>query len=1126
MTDTQRFRLAGAGSRKASGASQGCSGVWKFPGRAPGRSGRAGKLCERLGRTLNVDGRIELRIGSMNVGSLRGRGDEVVETVGRRKLDVCLLQETRRRGAQDPAGSRNQVRRWSVAGCVYKFFWSGNPEGTYGVGILLAESWADKVFEVQRPSDCIILLKLIIGSTVYSIVNVYAPQSGRISAVKDRFYDQLNAVIAKIPNSEELVIGGDWNGHVGKSADGFHQIHGGFGFGERNAEGGRILDFAVAHDLVIGNTLFEKRDSHLITFDSGENQTQIDYFLIRRRLRKYIRDIKVIPGEECLKQHRLLVCIFQVAAQAKVRRRFTPRLRTWKLRDPACTADFESKFAEKCASGLLADSATQSPEEIWSHLKNGLNSAAEEVCGYTKNHQWRKETWWWNSRVDEAVKEKRRCYKVYTKLKRQKLYNEAFASAKAEYDSAKKLAKQIIWHAKHDASKTQFADVKPNSTKIHRIAKQMRRQNQDICGDMPVRNQQGELCLDESARLQAWVEHYKGLLNVEFPWDEEALPDAPPVEDCALGITDKMVSVALNKMKCGKAAGPSGIITEMLKAAGPKGIEFLRELIIAVVKHGKIPEDWEMSFILNLYKGKGDALNTGNYRGLKLTEHVMKVMEHLIGNLIKELINIDEMQYAFVQGQGTTDAIFIVRQLQEKYLNKFDSNNKNITLYFAFVDLEKAFDRVPRKVLWWAMRTLGIPESIVRVVQAMYNNARSKVRVGSKCSEEFEVGVGVHQGSVLSPLLFIIVLEALSRNFRTGVPWELLFADDLVIVDDSLERLIERVLEWKNGLESKGLRVNMTKTKFMASGLDLDVLHESGKFPCAVCRTGVGASSIQCTKCNFWVHKKCSGLKTIKSTSDYACPRCKGAKDVRPLDGRPFEEVQVGDSTLEAVDRFCYLGDMLSSGGGCMAAAIARCRCAWGKFRENLPLLTARALPFKIRGRLFTSVVRNSLLHATETWPMSTEVLYRLCRNDRAMIRWICGVKPSDDPSMADLHNKLGLCDLKEAIRVRRLRWYGHVMRHDEKQISKVRSLPTPGKRRQSRPRMTWEECIKRDLEGSQLKQISALDRDLWNESLCKGPLAPTPSLTGSAPQPTGARPRVVGMRTRSSIKKKPDLID
>ena len=75
---------------------------------------------------------------------------------------------------------------------------------------------------------------------------------------------------------------------------------------------------------------------------------------------------------------------------------------------------------------------------------------------------------------------------------------------------------------------------------------------------------------------------------------------------------------------------------------------------------------------------------------------------------------------------------------------------------------------------------------------------------------------------------------------------------------------------------------------------------------------------------------------------------------------------------------------------------MASLKCAWGKFRENLSLLTARGLPFKIRGRLFASVVRNTLLHATETWPMMSDVLHRLRRNDHAMIRWICGVKPSD----------------------------------------------------------------------------------------------------------------------------------
>ena len=120
---------------------------------------------------------------------------------------------------------------------------------------------------------------------------------------------------------------------------------------------------------------------------------------------------------------------------------------------------------------------------------------------------------------------------------------------------------------------------------------------------------------------------------------------------------------------------------------------------------------------------------------------------------------------------------------------------------------------------------------------------------------------------------------------------------------------------------------------------------------------------------------------------------------------------------------------MLSAGGGCILAATARCKCAWGKFRENLPLLTSKPVSFDLRGRLFSSNVRSSMLHGTETWPMTSTALHRLCRNDRAMIRWICGVKPSDDPSMDELHAKLGICDLAILVRERRLKWFGHVMR-------------------------------------------------------------------------------------------------
>ena len=183
----------------------------------------------------------------------------------------------------------------------------------------------------------------------------------------------------------------------------------------------------------------------------------------------------------------------------------------------------------------------------------------------------------------------------------------------------------------------------------------------------------------------------------------------------------------------------------------------------------------------------------------------MKILERIVDGLIRQVVSFDDSQFGFVPGRGTTDAIFVAWQLQEKYL----AVNKR--LYMALVDLEKAFDCVPRKVIWWALRKLGVEECIVWLVQGMYMyaNARSRVRVGEGFSQEFQVKNGGHQGSELRPLLFIIVLEALSREFRAGVPWEDLYADDLVIIADSQEECVRRLLIWKEAMEKKGLRVNV-----------------------------------------------------------------------------------------------------------------------------------------------------------------------------------------------------------------------------------------------------------------------------------------------------------------------------
>ena len=121
--------------------------------------------------------------------------------------------------------------------------------------------------------------------------------------------------------------------------------------------------------------------------------------------------------------------------------------------------------------------------------------------------------------------------------------------------------------------------------------------------------------------------------------------------------------------------------------------------------------------------------------------------------------------------------------------------------------------------MWWALRYLGVDEWIVSVIRAMYEDATTKVRLNGKESNAFSVRVGVHQGSVLSPLMFIIVLEALSREFREGMPMELLYADDLVLMSESEELLMDKLRKWKNGMEAKGLRVNAGKTKVMQLGV-------------------------------------------------------------------------------------------------------------------------------------------------------------------------------------------------------------------------------------------------------------------------------------------------------------------
>jgi len=98
-------------------------------------------------------------------------------------------------------------------------------------------------------------------------------------------------------------------------------------------------------------------------------------------------------------------------------------------------------------------------------------------------------------------------------------------------------------------------------------------------------------------------------------------------------------------------------------------------------------------------------------------------------------------------------------------------------------------------------------------------------------------------------MLFVIVMEALSREFRVALPWELLYAVDLIVIAETEDDLIKRLNEWKDFVEDRGMRVNMNKTKVIISGEWQKVMQKAVRWPCGVCGCGVGNNSIQCTSC-------------------------------------------------------------------------------------------------------------------------------------------------------------------------------------------------------------------------------------------------------------------------------------
>jgi Reverse transcriptase (RNA-dependent DNA polymerase) len=153
-------------------------------------------------------------------------------------------------------------------------------------------------------------------------------------------------------------------------------------------------------------------------------------------------------------------------------------------------------------------------------------------------------------------------------------------------------------------------------------------------------------------------------------------------------------------------------------------------------------------------------------------------------------------------GRSTMEAIFLIRQLMERHREQ-----KN-DLHMIFIDLEKAYDKIPRNIMWWAFKRKLVLTKYVTLIKDMYTNVDGE-------SDTFPIKIGLHQGSALILYIFTLVMDEITKDIQEDIPWCMLFADDVVLIDESRIGVNQKLELWRQTLESKGFRLSRTKTEYM-----------------------------------------------------------------------------------------------------------------------------------------------------------------------------------------------------------------------------------------------------------------------------------------------------------------------
>lgn len=941
----------------------------------------------------------EKRVGTWNVRTLlqSGKLKNLLIEMERLKLDILGIAEM----------------RWPMPGDFwmgdYRVIHSGtqdNRPGYGGVGIVLQRKLGNRVKGFVQYNERLMLVRIETKPKDTVIVQVYMPTTDESEEVVERCYEDLSELIEKIKSEENLIVLGDWNAIVGEGAEG--NVVGKYGLGQRNERGERLAEFCSQHKLVVTNTLFQHHLRRRYTWKAPGDirRAQLDYILVRQRFRNQVKDSRSYPGADVDSDHNLVV----MRCELKFKRLKLKDRKQWdisRLKD----GRIQSKYIKETDRVIEETKECLGVEQKWNEIKMGIELTAKDVIG-KKKQEIRKE--WISQEVVEMINERRK-YK-----------NSKDEEGLMKYKS---LRNRIIRRARQDKEvylinicdeieknmKSGQVDIAYRNVKRFFESKKVR--------TMSIEDKDGILKYDRESIAKRWKEYLEQLygennVNLRIEGEDEVV-----AEDMGAPIMMEEFERALQDLKERKAPGVDNIQGELLKKAGERLKGALYDMVCSIYVTGEVPEDFVKCIIVPLPK-KPNARSCEEYRTLSLVCHASKIVTGIIRRRIEKQIDeqLSEDQFGFRKGVGTREAILALRQLIEKQMKK----GKRTCI--AFVDLEKAFDRVNWKILFDILRQTGISYRDRRLIHNIYTREIGVVRDGSN-EESAHIQRGVRQGCSLSPYLFnLYVQKAIDRvreEVNLGLPIHgeridmIRFADDIALMTESEEDL-QRILNKMDSImdEEFSMKINTKKTKIL------------------VC--------------------------------------CRSKENYTP--------VTLRNEVIKEVSEFNYLGSKITNDGRSCKDITSRIAQAKNAFNKKKGLFTSRNISLDVRKRMLKTYVWSIATYGSEAWTMGVTEERRLEAFEAWCYRRMLKVSWRERWTNEEVFNKAEEeRSFLRWIKRRRARLIGHIIRHDG-MLKMIIEGVVEGKNLRGRPRLEYMKQLLRDMRCASYCELrrKADDRGAW----------------------------------------------